>query len=376
MTSLTQNKALKTRLICAVLLLAVLLLMLLPWIKFTDDTVTAGISGLTDLGSMFGLDDDSYGTLAKLIKAMRDGALTPFEVGTVLGGAHAYLEQSFWAPDDSSVALLSAIHIVYSVVLWAAVLALAGTLALFVLGRTNIIGKHGSAVLIAPILALVLAVFQLLVCVWLGAAYEAGPFGILRPTVWFAAALAGTIAALVVWLRQTAADRAQALPLLALVRDGDVQTLSQNAAAGVESGVHALREKSSTLLGQGRQLFNRAAPPVQPWTCPRCGKQLTGEEKFCTNCGASRPEPQVCANCGKLQAPGVKFCADCGAPFVAQRRCPSCGTPFRLNDKFCQNCGHPVGYGAPAAGPAGPAWDMPAPPAQPQETAPTGNGPA
>lgn len=44
--------------------------------------------------------------------------------------------------------------------------------------------------------------------------------------------------------------------------------------------------------------------------CPKCGAQMPGGSRFCSECGASLQEP-VC-QCGAKLAPGAKFCSSCG----------------------------------------------------------------
>lgn len=50
-------------------------------------------------------------------------------------------------------------------------------------------------------------------------------------------------------------------------------------------------------------------------TCPKCGKEIKANEKFCTSCGT----PIVrCPKCGTPYLPGRKFCTACGAPLQAE----------------------------------------------------------
>lgn len=52
-------------------------------------------------------------------------------------------------------------------------------------------------------------------------------------------------------------------------------------------------------------------------TCPKCGKELKDEAKFCGGCSYKFPETQEdgavkCPSCGNLLKPGAKFCGKCG----------------------------------------------------------------
>jgi len=59
----------------------------------------------------------------------------------------------------------------------------------------------------------------------------------------------------------------------------------------------------------------------------------------------------TCPECGHENAGGQKFCGECGARLASQ--CPTCGTVSPLGQKFCGECGSAVAPGtAPAAAPA------------------------
>jgi len=53
-----------------------------------------------------------------------------------------------------------------------------------------------------------------------------------------------------------------------------------------------------------------AAPAEDAWTCPKCGKQSTGN--FCPNCGTAKPADAkwICPKCGREN--DANFCANCG----------------------------------------------------------------
>ncbi|WP_239450947.1 double zinc ribbon domain-containing protein [Methanosarcina horonobensis] len=51
------------------------------------------------------------------------------------------------------------------------------------------------------------------------------------------------------------------------------------------------------------------------WHLPgKCGK-ISGEGKFCNNCGASITLIK-CPNCGNKVSIGTRFCEDCGTKLV------------------------------------------------------------
>lgn len=74
--------------------------------------------------------------------------------------------------------------------------------------------------------------------------------------------------------------------------------------------------------------------------CPKCGKELPAQAKFCFECGSKietlAEDEMICPKCGEKTKKG-KFCFLCGAPLV--NKCPKCGTEVPQNGKFCLNCG-------------------------------------
>ena len=116
--------------------------------------------------------------------------------------------------------------------------------------------------------------------------------------------------------------------------------------AGAAGGMNA-----QSLYQMGQQpAAAPQAPKADAWTCPSCGKTVTG--KFCPECGAKKPEPKpangwVCEKCGAVNQ--GRFCSECGAKKpvgVPQYKCDKCGwvpeDPAHP-PKFCPECGDPFG---------------------------------
>lgn len=75
-------------------------------------------------------------------------------------------------------------------------------------------------------------------------------------------------------------------------------------------------------------------------TCPKCGKAVPSNAKFCLECGTKiellAENEMICPACGK-KTPKGKFCIECGAALV--HKCPKCDAEVPNGAKFCLNCG-------------------------------------
>lgn len=58
----------------------------------------------------------------------------------------------------------------------------------------------------------------------------------------------------------------------------------------------------------------KAVVDALPAVCPKCGGKITGNDKFCPDCGTdlTAASPTKCAKCGEALKPGDKFCRKCG----------------------------------------------------------------
>ncbi len=143
------------------------------------------------------------------------------------------------------------------------------------------------------------------------------------------------------------------------------QAAAMQAAASNQSAGPAMAFMGMNMAGQAggfnaQSLYQMgqqpaaqpAAPAAEAWTCPSCGKTVTG--KFCPECGAKKPEPAAvdywtCSSCGAKNK--GRFCSECGAKKpagVPQYRCDKCGwTPADPTKppKFCPECGDPFDTG-------------------------------
>lgn len=112
--------------------------------------------------------------------------------------------------------------------------------------------------------------------------------------------------------------------------------------AGQAGGINA-----QSLYQMGQQ--QPAAPAADSWTCPNCGKPVSGN--FCPDCGAKKPaaDSWTCPSCGTKNK--GKFCTECGAKKpagVPQYKCDKCGwEPADPTNppRFCPECGDPFDNG-------------------------------
>ena len=112
--------------------------------------------------------------------------------------------------------------------------------------------------------------------------------------------------------------------------------------AGQAGGINA-----QSLYQMGQQ--QPAAPTADSWTCPTCGKAVSGN--FCPDCGTKKPAADfwTCTNCGTRNK--GKFCTECGAKKpagVPQYKCDKCGwepADPANPPKFCPECGDPFDTG-------------------------------
>ena len=100
--------------------------------------------------------------------------------------------------------------------------------------------------------------------------------------------------------------------------------------------------------------------PTKP--CPKCGKEVDIEKRFCGYCGASMipadsstaekeaKEKQnivKCINCGAEFTKESKFCPECGDPYIP---CVFCGADLHPNAKVCPACGKQIPSSCPKCG--------------------------
>ena len=112
--------------------------------------------------------------------------------------------------------------------------------------------------------------------------------------------------------------------------------------AGQAGGINA-----QSLYQMGQQ--QPAAPAADSWTCPTCGKAVSGN--FCPDCGTKKPAVDfwTCPSCGTKNK--GKFCTECGAKKpagVPQYKCDKCGwepADPANPPKFCPECGDPFDTG-------------------------------
>lgn len=93
-------------------------------------------------------------------------------------------------------------------------------------------------------------------------------------------------------------------------------------------------------------------------TCPKCGRKVDDQWKFCSYCGETMA--LVCPSCTVLNPADAMFCHDCGERLASQaapqspwrvpnqqrqtpsRTCPRCSTVNEPGSAYCYSCGLPL----------------------------------
>ena len=127
------------------------------------------------------------------------------------------------------------------------------------------------------------------------------------------------------------------------------QTMGGNAAGNFAqaNAMNAAMAQQSAPAPAPAPAPAAAAPAADAWTCPSCGKQVTG--KFCPECGAKKPEDAAGWTCSCGAVNKGKFCSECGSPKPAGAllyKCDKCGwepEDPKNPPKFCPQCGDPFG---------------------------------
>ncbi|MBN2034689.1 MAG: SPFH domain-containing protein [Deltaproteobacteria bacterium] len=94
------------------------------------------------------------------------------------------------------------------------------------------------------------------------------------------------------------------------------------------------------------QYFSAAKPEggdtEGSFSCPECGSALSGDARFCPQCGHQQVIFAKCAHCGKNLTPNAKFCSRCGRPADEKplvRVCAKCGGQNLPDSIYCNQCG-------------------------------------
>ena len=132
-----------------------------------------------------------------------------------------------------------------------------------------------------------------------------------------------------------------------------MQAAASNESAGAPMAFMGMNMASQAGGVNAQSLYQMgqqpAAPAADSWTCPSCGKAVSGN--FCPDCGTKKPAADFwsCPSCGTKNK--GKFCTECGAKKpagVPQYKCDKCGwEPADPTNppRFCPECGDPFDTG-------------------------------
>ncbi len=83
--------------------------------------------------------------------------------------------------------------------------------------------------------------------------------------------------------------------------------------AGIGVGLGAAMAMGGAMKNANQpQATANQSKPEGEIVCSKCGKQLSNDAKFCSNCGSPVAKVKFCTNCGKQVASDAKFCPNCG----------------------------------------------------------------
>ncbi len=119
---------------------------------------------------------------------------------------------------------------------------------------------------------------------------------------------------------------------------------------------HALRESANNQSGgnvagmgvglgsgvaMGQMLTESLKSSNAKKTCPNCNSKLSGQKKFCGECGYKFEidDKKECVFCGTSISVKSKFCGECGKAQDVKKKCKKCGKEISGKSKFCSNCG-------------------------------------
>ncbi len=76
--------------------------------------------------------------------------------------------------------------------------------------------------------------------------------------------------------------------------------------------------------------------------CPHCHNEVTGDSRFCRNCGTQLVIMNRCPKCQTELPAEARFCSSCGHRLDTALTCPHCGAKLPPGTRFCTNCGEKV----------------------------------
>lgn len=92
--------------------------------------------------------------------------------------------------------------------------------------------------------------------------------------------------------------------------------------ASYVEGIKNTEERLASVQNQMTDIEKALEEPIDN-ICPKCGKVMEAEAKFCSACGTPLDVPEasneennenICKNCGNVLRPEARFCGKCGMP--------------------------------------------------------------
>ncbi len=123
-----------------------------------------------------------------------------------------------------------------------------------------------------------------------------------------------------------------------------MEKASEADGAGMGTGLGLMIPAMFARYFEGKETENAAEKTERPSSevCPECHNAVSGDSKFCSQCGHQLVVFRKCANCGKNLTPNAKFCSRCGRSAEEKpepKFCPQCESENMEESLFCNQCG-------------------------------------
>ena len=302
----------RNKIISVALAVIVLIMLFLSWMGVTGETRSvwnlvrqqieryAGqIEEYVELANHYGLDIDTKG-VSRVVKALNNGRLSPFEVFTTAGTAGKILRKlsSFGMFDEQAFSKAAGYCTVYRVFFVLTLLSV--LLSIFI----RITGKLKSIDFLMFLFILMMFISAVTVTSRLSSQRLISFTMTADITVWSVIALICSVPLALIeripFLRPEADEAGTIVPV---IKEGETR-------ASIGASLSGIREKAGSFIK------NIGIGSKKTYQCSVCGHDLQASDKTCPVCRSSASDKMstaVCKNCGCRIPSGSKYCSFCGS---------------------------------------------------------------